>query len=132
MCKNNCGFYGHSETLFYCSVCYKKLGLNHHSNDSKDSKDSNDGKVSNDSADNKDTPITQNNKVSTSIIRCNHIECNKKLNITNTFKCKCGNNYCGIHRDTYIHNCNYNYKEENMKLLKERNQKVIASKIDVI
>jgi len=31
--------------------------------------------------------------------------CHKKLSVTNSFPCQCGNTYCSNHRYIDIHNC---------------------------
>lgn len=46
---------------------------------------------------------------------CSEMNCCKKLKITD-FKCRCGNQYCSIHRLPETHKCNFNYKlEQNEK-----------------
>lgn len=42
---------------------------------------------------------------------CSEINCCKKLKITD-LKCRCGNQYCYIHRLPETHNCSFNFKLE--------------------
>ena len=45
---------------------------------------------------------------------CAFENCTKKIKITD-YPCKCGVIYCKFHRDPLIHNCSYDYKENNKK-----------------
>ena len=45
---------------------------------------------------------------------CAFENCNKKLKLTD-YPCKCENIYCKFHRNTLIHNCIYDYKENILK-----------------
>lgn len=42
---------------------------------------------------------------------CSEMICCKKLKITD-LKCRCGNQYCYIHRLPETHKCTFNYKLE--------------------
>ena len=44
-------------------------------------------------------------------ITCAHIECNKKLKLTEQLigKCRCNNIYCMSHRMPECHDCSFNY-----------------------
>jgi predicted nucleic acid binding AN1-type Zn finger protein len=41
--------------------------------------------------------------------RCNHIECSKKLQISD-MKCKCELIFCSLHRLSEQHSCTFDYK----------------------
>lgn len=58
--------------------------------------------------------------------------CNKKLPLALQFECRCGFNYCGIHRSTESHQCTFDYKTYDRKILEERNQRVVADKLERI
>lgn len=45
--------------------------------------------------------------------------CTKKLGII-PFECKCGFSFCSKHRFPETHNCQFNHKEFDRKILKER------------
>lgn len=65
-------------------------------------------------------------------MRCSMKGCNKKLsNTVCLLTCRCGLNFCDIHRMHESHNCNYDYKnlnDEKKKLCIE-NMKCISKKI---
>lgn len=63
-------------------------------------------------------------------LRCS--QCKKKLNITNTYTCRCGGMFCAIHRYSEVHSCLFDYKEEGRKLLQQTNPLVAASKLPKI
>ena len=63
---------------------------------------------------------------------CYALDCRIKLNIVNTFKCRCGNNYCGIHRYADKHNCTFDYVKYDRKILEKNNEKIIVPKVDKI
>lgn len=56
-------------------------------------------------------------------------KCNKKLQLFNTYECRCGNNFCNKHRFSDQHNCEYDYKSEAKKLLEQANPKIVPKKI---
>ena len=62
---------------------------------------------------------------------CAFQECNKKLKLTD-YACKCEKYYCKFHRDPLIHNCSYDYKENNLKQNKIDNLLCKANKIEKI
>ena len=61
--------------------------------------------------------------------RC--LVCNKKIGLTG-FTCRCGGLFCGIHRYTDKHECNFDYKALGAQEIKEANPVVKADKIDKI
>ena len=46
--------------------------------------------------------------------------------------CKCGNLYCGIHRYASEHNCTWDYRSEQCKIIREGNPDMSFKKIDTI
>ncbi|KAF7683453.1 AN1-type zinc finger protein 5 [Astathelohania contejeani] len=56
-------------------------------------------------------------------------KCGKKLRMTNSFKCKCGNIFCNIHRFYDEHSCTFDYRSEAMEKLRRENPLVINKKI---
>ncbi|XP_030754222.1 uncharacterized protein LOC115881011 [Sitophilus oryzae] len=56
-------------------------------------------------------------------------ECNRKLNITNIYNCRCGRIFCSQHRYSELHKCTYDYKTEGRKILERQNPLVTAEKI---
>ena len=57
--------------------------------------------------------------------------CNKKLGLV-TFPCKCGGEYCPVHRLSSDHNCSFDYREDSKKYLSSNLVKLTAKKIDVL
>ncbi|KAL1464127.1 hypothetical protein WDU94_003802 [Cyamophila willieti] len=66
-------------------------------------------------------------KKSTSRSRCS--QCNKKLNISATYTCRCERLFCSKHRYSEAHACTYDYKKEGKKQIAEANPLVTAPKI---
>ena len=60
-------------------------------------------------------------------IYCPHIDCNKKLKITD-WPCKCRKIYCFKHREPELHNCVYDFKKKDNKLIE--NMKCISIKLE--
>ena len=63
--------------------------------------------------------------------RCQRAECNKKLMLTD-FACKCKGWYCGTHRYSESHRCQFDYKELSRELLEKRMSKVVGQKLEHI
>lgn len=72
--------------------------------------------------DSKETNINKKNK-----IRCE--QCNCKLNITNSMKCKCEKTFCMKHRFFADHGCTYDYKTEERKKIAQNNPQIISDKL---
>jgi len=60
-------------------------------------------------------------------MRCSH--CNCRINITNSFECKCDKMLCMKHRFFADHGCTYDYKTEERKKLAKCNPQVTADKL---
>lgn len=60
-------------------------------------------------------------------LRCD--KCNRKLNITNNYRCRCGKMFCAQHRYSEVHNCEYDYKSEGRIILERQNPLVVAEKL---
>ena len=58
-------------------------------------------------------------------------ECNKNYGLMG-FDCKCGHTFCGIHKHTDSHNCQFNYKYDYQQKLLINNPKITTNKIDKI
>ncbi|KAF5296530.1 hypothetical protein FQR65_LT01520 [Abscondita terminalis] len=61
-------------------------------------------------------------------MRC--AECNKRLNITNMYHCRCGGIFCSQHRYSEVHHCNYDYKTEGRKIIEQQNPVIVADKLN--
>ena len=60
--------------------------------------------------------------------RCSHIDCNKKLLLTD-MACKCTKRYCSGHRHPEIHNCTYDFNKEGVQRLSTILLKVSADSL---
>jgi len=54
--------------------------------------------------------------------------CNKKVGLLG-FSCKCGGNFCSLHRCNFEHNCTFDFKSVELKKLENANPKIIGDKI---
>lgn len=82
---------------------------------------------------------SSNNQVVTPIIkkkkkepRSRCVKCNKRLTLTNTYSCRCGQIFCTIHRYSEAHDCTYDYKSEGRKILEQNNPLISAPKLPKI
>ncbi len=57
--------------------------------------------------------------------------CNKKLGLI-TFPCKCGGEFCALHRSSEDHTCSYDYHADAKRALSTMLVKVEAKKVDVL
>lgn len=61
--------------------------------------------------------------------RCDN--CNKKIKLI-PFSCKCEKEFCVKCRNPEQHNCQYNFKNYEKELLKNKLVKVVAKKVEII
>ena len=64
--------------------------------------------------------------------RCAESDCRKKINITNSYSCRCEMAFCAKHRHPEAHACSYDYKTEGRKLLKASNPMITVPKLPKI
>jgi len=63
---------------------------------------------------------------------CEFNGCKKKLALSD-MPCKCQKKFCGIHRHSEDHACEFDFKKENEKnLMKHMSTAIVGKKIDVI
>ena len=61
---------------------------------------------------------------------CNYDDCNKQLKLfEHNLTCKCGKNYCLIHRLSEKHNCTFDYKYKSIIDQEINKMKCISDKI---
>ena len=70
--------------------------------------------------------IIKKNKVKKKKNRCH--ACNKKLPLMPII-CKCGFKFCCSHRHPEDHQCTFDHKTEQQKLLRDKNPQIISDKI---
>nr|VZI45441.1 unnamed protein product [Spirometra erinaceieuropaei] len=58
--------------------------------------------------------------------------CNRKTGLSNSYTCRCGNNFCSRHRYAELHSCPYDYKAEARRCLRESNPVITATKLPKI
>jgi predicted nucleic acid binding AN1-type Zn finger protein len=64
--------------------------------------------------------------------RCTHPSCKKKLGLLG-FKCKCEADFCANHRAPEVHDCKYDFQEDQKKnLLKYMSTAIVAQKVEAI
>jgi len=57
--------------------------------------------------------------------------CNKRLKLTD-IECKCNMFFCKIHKYPEMHDCSFNYIEQQQKLIETNNPKISCIKIGKI
>ncbi|MBN3285531.1 ZFAN4 protein, partial [Polyodon spathula] len=58
--------------------------------------------------------------------------CRKKTGLATSYECRCGNNFCAIHRYAETHDCTYDYKTAGRRYLQENNPIITAPKLPKI
>lgn len=54
--------------------------------------------------------------------------CNKKVKIS-SYPCKCSFYFCKLHIFSENHDCSFNYKDEQKKIIEIKNPKIIPTKL---
>lgn len=115
LCIKDCGFHGDQATEDMCSVCYL--------NNSNELPEPHPGTP--------DAPeivkeCPQEPSKASVNDRC--AKCSKRIGLLG-FQCKCGQRFCGLHRHSYNHSCEFDHSKNARKVLEEQNQKLEHSKI---
>lgn len=160
LCANNCGFFGSSATLNFCSKCFRDYRL----------KEENDAlvKAAIDSTNPSSLPLglvqgpgssTQSaglklsgatqmvwnsavETVSTAEVQAGPVAilstqpnrcltCRKRVGLTG-FKCRCGLMFCGSHRYPEQHGCTFDYKTAGKDAIAKANPLIKAEKLEKI
>ncbi|XP_039593885.1 AN1-type zinc finger protein 4 [Polypterus senegalus] len=58
--------------------------------------------------------------------------CGKKTGLATSYECRCGNNFCAVHRYAETHECTYDYKSAGRRYLQETNPVISAPKLPKI
>ncbi|KAI5077005.1 hypothetical protein GOP47_0009070 [Adiantum capillus-veneris] len=138
LCSNNCGFFGSATTMNLCSQCYRDVVMKETkaaaAMPGKQTLESGqvavapevcnrtDGSTSSAEQSNPLGPPSQPNRCFT---------CKKCVGLTG-FKCKCGNQFCSLHRYHDRHNCSFDYRAAARDALAKANPAVKAEKMDKI
>ena len=62
---------------------------------------------------------------------CNHIKCKKSIEMMK-FTCKCRENFCIKHKNPQSHNCQFDYKNDQKKILEKNIVKIVKRKVEEI
>lgn len=57
---------------------------------------------------------------------------NKLVFLVSGFECRCGGLYCGLHRYSDKHDCQYDYKKEGEETIRKNNPLIVGSKVQKI
>uniref|UniRef100_A0A3Q0T651 Zinc finger, AN1-type domain 4 n=1 Tax=Amphilophus citrinellus TaxID=61819 RepID=A0A3Q0T651_AMPCI len=58
--------------------------------------------------------------------------CGKKTGLATSYECRCGHNFCAVHRYAETHDCTYDYKGAGRRFLQETNPLISAPKLPKI
>jgi len=126
-CLGGCGFFGRSEQMGYCSICYTKcVPLEQRAQLQQSEKTA----ETQTKQENENKPENDSIKEQTKKNRC--WTCQKKIPLAGRFDCKCGYVYCSAHRFPDTHECNFDYKAAHQKKLDAMNPVVAPSKVEKI
>ena len=142
LCVNNCGFFGNATTMNLCSQCYRNVVMKQAKAAESIASTSSKQNISEEPQPTQPVLVTEveiksgNELLSSSTPsvpptpnRC--FTCNKRVGLTG-FKCKCGNQFCGLHRYTDKHNCSFDYRAAGREAISKANPIIKAEKIDKI
>ncbi|KAG9448452.1 hypothetical protein H6P81_008417 [Aristolochia fimbriata] len=140
LCVNNCGFPGNPATNNMCQNCFNSSGLlsppscsthDKHNKSFLPIRSSSDHRSISSSAplviqDRSHTPLDSHTEELRQVNRCS--SCRKKVGLTG-FRCRCGDLFCGRHRYSDRHVCNFDYKAAARDAIARENPVVKAAKI---
>ena len=114
LCEMACGFYGNKKMKGMCSKCY-----NESLKEIKIEETQLIVEEKNDIINNETQTINGEVKIATKNTYCGMCKCKLR---TFSYSCKCGDNFCAIHRHDFTHNCRLiiDHKVDEVDKLKEK------------
>jgi hypothetical protein len=152
LCKNGCGFFSSVDAKGFCSVCYKDFLKKERSSDSAEEVDTATASLSNLNVSvEEEAKVTDGAAVAKHVLeaapelaeekieeqegkevkkpkknRC--LSCKKRVGLTG-FTCRCGGMYCGLHRYSDKHECNFDYNALGKAEIAAANPVIVAEKV---
>ena len=135
LCKNGCGFFSSADAEGFCSVCYKDLLKQRSthlaaslSNLSVTVEKEEGAEVNKEQIEVGENNIEEQEKEAKKSRKNRCASCGKKIGLTG-FPCRCGGMYCGIHRYSDKHRCDFDYKARGRVEIATANPVIVAEKV---
>ncbi|KAK1257040.1 Zinc finger A20 and AN1 domain-containing stress-associated protein 6 [Acorus gramineus] len=147
LCANNCGFFGSSSTMNFCSKCYRDLFMHQKQQqqlkpplplppppiEKPSASIASISVQAEEETHNKDDGGEPSEAVvkppSTVTNRC--MACQKRVGLIG-FTCRCGGTFCGSHRYSESHGCLFDYRGAGREAIAKANPVVKADKVEKI
>ncbi|KAK1297073.1 Zinc finger A20 and AN1 domain-containing stress-associated protein 9 [Acorus calamus] len=136
LCANNCGFFGNSSTNNHCSKCFRDLFMHQQQQQQlQQPKLAQKAPTSLASISAQPEPAKlEAGEPSKAVARpatnrC--LACNRRVGL-NGFKCRCGGTFCGSHRYSELHGCDFDYRGYGREGIAKANPVVKAEKVEKI
>mgnify|MGYP002775703738 FL=1 len=139
LCANNCGFFGSTTTMNFCSQCYRNVVMKQAKASEVVKQHSHVTRSVSQLAEmgNEKQEVSSSSSPAIASLlpsppppnRC--FACKKRVGLTG-FKCRCGNQFCAVHRYSDQHDCSFDYHSAARDSIAKANPVIKAEKIDKI